>query len=85
MAELGDASERAHEDLVELVTNSDVDLWTVGQWFGKIHASQPKANWRHFERCDDVVRHLEQTLLRGRQILIKGSRSIGLERLMPNL
>ena len=29
--------------------------------------------------------HLKESPLRGHQILIKGSRSIGLERLMPNL
>lgn len=85
MAELGDASEQAHEDLVNLVTNSNVSLWTVGSWFGNIHTRQPRGDWQHFERCDDVVMHLKETQLRGHQILIKGSRSIGLERLMPNL
>ena len=85
MAELGDASERAHEDLVNLVAKSKAGLWTVGSRFGNIHARQPHGDWRHFERCDDVVTHLQETPLRGHQILIKGSRSIGLERLMPNL
>lgn len=85
MAELGDSSEQAHEDVVILVTNSDVHLWTVGAWFGKIHARLPRAKWRHFERCVDVVTHLDESPMRGHQILIKGSRSIGLERLMPNL
>ena len=85
MAELGDASEQAHEDLVKLVTKSNVSLWTVGAWFGSIHTRQPRGEWRHFDRCDDALMHLKETHLRGRQILIKGSRSIGLERLMPNL
>jgi UDP-N-acetylmuramoyl-tripeptide--D-alanyl-D-alanine ligase len=85
MAELGDVSEQAHEDLAALVIHSDVHLWTVGAWFGKIYARQTRAKWRHFERCDDVVTYLKESPLRGHQILIKGSRSIGLERLMPNL
>ena len=85
MAELGDASEQAHEDLVNLATKSSARLWTVGSWFGNIHTRQPKAHWRHFERCENVVVHLKESPLRGHQILIKGSRSIGLERLMPNL
>ena len=85
MAELGDASEQAHEDLVNLVTGSNVNLWTVGSRFGNIHARRPRTDWRHFEECDDAVMHLKESPLRGHQILIKGSRSIGLERLMPNL
>ena len=85
MAELGDASEQAHEDLVKLVAKSNVSLWTVGAWFGSIHTRQPRGDWRHFDRCDDALMHLKETQLRGHQILIKGSRSIGLERLMPNL
>ena len=85
MAELGDVSEQAHQDLADMVLKSDVSLWTVGAWFGKIHARLPEARWRHFERCDDALAHLDEAPLRGRQILIKGSRSIGLERLMSNL
>ena len=85
MAELGDASAQAHKDLVNLVAKSNVSLWTVGSWFGNIHARQPGGDWRHFERCEDAVMHLKESPLRGHQILIKGSRSIGLERLMPNL
>ena len=85
MAELGDASEQAHEDLVKLVAKSNVSLWTVGSRFGSIHTRQPRGDWRHFDRCDDALMHLKETQLRGHQILIKGSRSIGLERLMPNL
>ena len=85
MAELGDASEQAHEELVNLVTKNNVSLWTVGSWFGNLHMRQPQGDWRHFEGCDDVLMHLKETPLRGHQILIKGSRSIGLERLMPNL
>ena len=45
----------------------------------------PQQHWRHFEECDDVLTHLEKTPMRDHQILIKGSRSVGLERLMPNL
>ena len=85
MAELGDASEQAHEDLVNLVAGSNVNLWTVGSRFGNIHERRPRTDWRHFEECDDAVLHLKDSPLRGHQILIKGSRSIGLERLMPNL
>ena len=85
MAELGEVSEKAHQNLVEMVMQHDVSLWTVGRWFGAIHARQPQQHWRHFEECDDVLAHLEKTPMRDHQILIKGSRSVGLERLMPNL
>ena len=85
MAELGDVSAQAHENLVAIVAKSEAALWTVGKWFGKVHARAPRLGWTHFSRCEDALTHLEETPLRGRQILIKGSRSIGLERLMPNL
>lgn len=85
MAELGDVSAQAHENLVAIVAKSEAALWTVGKWFGKVHARAPRPGWTHFSRCEDALTHLEETPLRGRQILIKGSRSIGLERLMPNL
>ena len=70
--------------LVDLVAGSDVSPLDCGLVW-QIHARRPRPDWRHFERCDDAVMHLKESPLRGHQILIKGSRSIGLERLMPNL
>ena len=37
MAELGDASEGAHRELVDMCRAQALELWSVGQWFGRIH------------------------------------------------
>lgn len=82
MAELGDASLDAHQRVIQLALELEVELWTVGPWFGKAkQASQ--SDHRHFDAVDDLKQSLGG--LSNRQILIKGSRSMALEQLMPAL
>lgn len=84
MAELGDASLEAHQRVMQLALKHGVELWTIGPWFGKAkQASQ--SDHRHFDAVDDLMQSPLLSGLSKRQILIKGSRSMALEQLMPAL
>jgi UDP-N-acetylmuramoyl-tripeptide--D-alanyl-D-alanine ligase len=85
MAELGDASHDAHRDVVHQALQAGAELWTVGPWFGKVHAESPDKGWIHWEHFDALAERLNRDPLTGRQILVKGSRSAALERVMPYL
>ena len=85
MAELGDASAEAHERLAHLALDAGLELWTVGTWFGRAKAKDNRPSWRHFDAHDTLVTTLKDVSPSGRQILVKGSRSAGLERLLPYL
>ena len=85
MAELGDASAEAHERLAHLALDAGLELWTVGTWFGRAKAKDNRPSWRHFDAHDALVTTLKDVSPSGRQILVKGSRSASLERLLPYL
>ena len=61
-----------------------LELWTVGQAFGRVPVQAGQAR-THFDHLDALVSHVEANPLKGRQILVKGSRSAQLEKLMPSL
>lgn len=85
MAELGDASEGAHREVVDMCRAQGLELWSVGQWFGRIHDEGGHNGWKHFSDLDTLIAHLQSSPCDGRQILVKGSRSAALERLLPYL
>ena len=85
MAELGTASEQAHLDVVQKALGSGAELWTVGRWFGEAHQKEQHSSWTHWESLDKILEHLQKAPLTDRQILVKGSRSAALERVMPYL
>ncbi|MDA0728213.1 MAG: UDP-N-acetylmuramoyl-tripeptide--D-alanyl-D-alanine ligase [Bacteroidetes bacterium] len=80
MAELGEASLSLHLEIVELAQQCQLPLWTVGQEFGHI----PHLG-RHFSTTEELMAELDKAPLQQREILIKGSRGMGLEKLMPYL
>jgi len=85
MAELGTASEQAHLDVVLRARQSGAELWTVGRWFGEVHQKEHLSGWTHWESFDILREQLEKKPPAGRQILVKGSRSAALERVVPYL
>ena len=84
MGELGEASEKAHRHVVEDTLGRGLELWTVGTEFGRIPVQKDQAR-THFDNLDALVAQVEENPTTGRQILVKGSRSAGLEKLMPYL
>lgn len=85
MAELGKSSEEAHRKVAQQALSAGIPLWTVGRWFGQVHDSSPSDLWKHWPDFDTLVAHLIECPLSNRHILVKGSRSAALERLMPYL
>jgi UDP-N-acetylmuramoyl-tripeptide--D-alanyl-D-alanine ligase len=84
MAELGEASDQAHLDTVNDALGRGLELWTVGQAFGRVPQQDGQAR-THFDHLEALVAYVQSHPLEGRQILVKGSRSAQLEKLMPSL
>jgi UDP-N-acetylmuramoyl-tripeptide--D-alanyl-D-alanine ligase len=82
MAELGDGSERYHRDVGALLAGLGIDvLVTVGQdalpyadgFEGEVHS---------VATAEEAGALLEEAAAPGDRVLIKGSRSVGLERVL---
>ena len=84
MAELGEVSVQAHLNVVKDALGRGLEVWTVGPEFGRIPVEGGQAR-THFDHLDAMISHVESNPLSGRQILVKGSRSARLEKLMPSL
>ncbi len=91
MAELGDATRDAHMDLGRFVVRLDIgQLVVVGPAAGGIHAGAVlEGSWGseslHVEDVDAAVALLRAELAPGDVVLVKGSRSAGLERVAAAL
>ena len=85
MAELGKSTAQAHQLVAHCTLDLGLELWTIGEHFGVAREVHPHSDWRHFGAWDDLVHHLQSSPMSNRQILVKGSRSAGLERIMPYL
>jgi UDP-N-acetylmuramoyl-tripeptide--D-alanyl-D-alanine ligase len=84
MAELGPASIQEHKELTAwLKTLNFKHMILVGPQFSQV--CEPTGDIFVFREVDALRSYLEQHPPRGFTILIKGSRVMGLERLMPHL
>ncbi|NCG04476.1 MAG: hypothetical protein GWO82_03995 [Bacteroidetes bacterium] len=78
MAELGTHDAKEHEALVKLVDNMGIEYC---YWVGNPYQPFVDSNW--FETTEDLASHLKTNPVDADEILIKGSRSVGLESLLP--
>jgi UDP-N-acetylmuramoyl-tripeptide--D-alanyl-D-alanine ligase len=85
MGELGPSSASAHAEAADQVLGLGIELWTVGEGFKASFLERPHAAWKHFPDFKALKDHLDEHPLTARQVLVKGSRSAGLERIMPYL
>ncbi|MBR5135959.1 MAG: UDP-N-acetylmuramoyl-tripeptide--D-alanyl-D-alanine ligase [Rikenellaceae bacterium] len=87
MLELGEWSAEEHRSIVELVVVGDFDrIWLVGKHFRQAStavADDPRVSC--FASREEVAQRLETEPIEGALILVKGSHSIGLEKLIPLL
>ena len=81
MKELGDYSLKAHQDLVDFVSTLEVDCVVVGPEFGRVALP---VGFKHFDQVTTVKAWFDKTPIKGKAVLLKGSRSIGLERLLED-
>ncbi|NBC82163.1 MAG: UDP-N-acetylmuramoyl-tripeptide--D-alanyl-D-alanine ligase [Bacteroidetes bacterium] len=80
MRELGKYSYEEHQNIVHYIEkHSDIDVYFVGAQFGE-HAHK-----NTFHTSDDLLVYLREHRLNDHFVLLKGSRSIGLEKIMDVL
>ena len=83
MAELGEHTAAAHEEILAYALDLDLQTWAVGPEFEK--AAKTHANVLAFTSTKQAAAHCKATALTGHRILLKGSRSIALEALVEVL
>ena len=81
MKELGEATAKAHQDVVELIDTLQIgEVWLVGEAFKQTVHTQ-----RTFANVEEVIAVLQKEKPTNRCILIKGSNSMKLSTLVPYL
>jgi len=86
MLELGTATEPAHKEIVSLIKNhiSEINrVYLVGTVFSQLFQNNEKI--KVFSNVAELIGYLKSNPLRQKLILLKGSRGIALEKLMPEL
>jgi UDP-N-acetylmuramoyl-tripeptide--D-alanyl-D-alanine ligase len=81
MMELGSDSQEEHEKIVQLAIELGLSGILVGKEFGKINQTK----FEHFDSNTEASKRLESINLQDYLILVKGSRGIKLEEVMPSL
>ena len=83
MRELGSASEEEHRNILALMKELGFkEALLVGQNFC---AYNDNPDWLTFNKVEDLCQHLESRQIKGKTILIKGSHSVQLEKVLPLL
>ncbi len=77
MKELGNDSKDEHEAIISLLESLQLNAYTVGNEYYSLQSSQII---RSFQTTDELLEHLSSNPLIDKLILLKGSRSMGLEK-----
>ena len=81
MFELGEHSEKEHQDVVDLIDNKNYKkVYLVGNIF--FNCESKEAHIEKFKSLDEMSKAINLNDLHSMNILIKGSRGIGLEKLL---
>ena len=81
MRELGLASEEEHRNILALMKELGFkEAFLVGQNFCTYNDNP---NWKTFGKVEELCQHLESHPIEGKHILVKGSRGIQLEKVLP--
>ena len=85
MGELGDMAEQAHEEAGTRARSLGIDrMFTLGQ-LSRRASDSFGAGATHFENIGDLVDAVKQQLQEGVTLLVKGSRAMGMERVVSAL
>jgi UDP-N-acetylmuramoyl-tripeptide--D-alanyl-D-alanine ligase len=85
MAELGEQSEALHREIGEYIKNKNIDdVFTVGLWSAMVSTGKGKQA-RHFSSKAEVVAASKKILQKNCVVLVKGSRSSGMEDVVNGL
>ncbi len=83
MLEMGSYSEGEHANILKLLSDLDAEsVILVGEEFGKVYAGD---DWLHFDNVGQLTAYLSANPITGNDILIKASRGIRLETILPYL
>lgn len=88
MAELGIQEQELHADVGRFTAEQGVDLLLTLGTLGKYAADacqQAGGNARHFDNQTDLIEHLKQQLHPEMNVLVKGSRSAGMDKVVTAL
>ena len=81
MLELGSFSKDEHTKIINHLYKMDFDsVYLVGEIFSSINISDSR--FKKFNNTEELIKGLDLTKINDKSILIKGSRSIGLEKLI---
>ena len=78
MLELGESSLKEHQEIINLITKIKLDSYTIGKEFSRI-------NKHSFVDVEEFITFLKNNPLKNKTILLKGSRSISLEKMVEFL
>ena len=79
MAELGDFSKKEHLNIIHLIDNLKIKCFFVGEEFSKL------LDRNSFLNIDKLIHHLKKKQIKDSTVLVKGSRSIKLEKVIKVL
>ena len=82
MLELGEDSQKEHQDLLNLAKKYKLEVYTVGEIFNSIESDTIK---NKFKTSDEALKHFTKNQIKNSVVLVKGSRGIALEKLIPAL
>ncbi|MDO8899013.1 MAG: cyanophycin synthetase, partial [Bacteroidales bacterium] len=83
MLELGEESDYEHANILKLLTDLDfAEVILVGPLFEIVYGGD---DWHIFTDADALCKYIEKNPVKNYDILIKGSRGIGLEKVLPLL
>ncbi len=97
MLELGEFSEREHRALGKMISDIGVDVFVaVGEMMGLAAEESQKAGKRdfhdglhcityRFKNVDEVEQHISHIIRRGDVVLVKGSRAMGMEKIVERI
>jgi UDP-N-acetylmuramoyl-tripeptide--D-alanyl-D-alanine ligase len=78
MLELGRYSKKEHQKITLLCKTLNLNCYFIGEEFKRV-------NEKAFKNRQDFERKLKEEVMKGKTILLKGSRGMGLEKLVEHL
>jgi len=80
MLELGDDAKAEHESVLQKLQELKIDAMLVGK-----HFKECNPDFKVFDNSEELRDYLKENPLKGFQILVKGSRSVQMEKILPSL
>jgi UDP-N-acetylmuramoyl-tripeptide--D-alanyl-D-alanine ligase len=84
MFELGNESANEHQKIIDLISKLNLEAICIGHNFNSI-LKDNNAKIKSFETKETASTHIQKLNLKNKMILLKGSRGIGLESIVPFL